>query len=549
MDPFLLPSSLKVVDVQDAQDRLVVTVQDTREYVCCPSCGQPSRRVHSHYLRVTQDTAVGDRAVEVHLHVRRLRCDTVQCSHVTFAETWPTWLDARVQRTSRLAQVQRSVAIALGGEAGKRLLTLLHEATSGDTLLRLIRTQRLPEHPPPRILGVDDFCFKRGKTYGTLLIDLERHHVVDVLPDRLGATLAAWLSAHPGIEVISRDRYSDYARGAAIGAPNAQQVADRFHLIKNLREVCEHWLKRLRAHLPLPQPEVPVTAAVDPAASGPVFRPFKQGVIPTSSSARVAWAQQRRERRRSLYERAAALHAQGYSVAATARLTGIGRATLQDWFKTDHFPQRATRPSPISPFLDVIREWMATTESTGKQIYDALVERGYIGSRNTVYDALEWLRQGHLPPASADQQVGQQVTAVPADKPFSAKRGSWWFIQTPEKLSDLGRSQLALLQITSEISRTVYSLVQDFASLLRTRPVDAGARLSAWIKQASTSTVVELERFASGIQRDAAAVLGAITSPWSNGQVEGQVTRAKLLKRQMYGRANFDLLRARILLV
>ena len=207
MDSFLLPSSLKVVDVQDTSERLIVTVQDTREHVCCPSCGQPSRRIHSHYLRVTQDTAMDDRAVEVHLHVRRLRCDTKACSHLTFAETWPAWLDARVQRTSRLAQVQRSVAMALGGEASKRLLTLLHESTSGDTLLRLIRAQDLPEHPPPRILGVDDFCFRHGKTYGTLLIDLERHRVIDVLPDRLAATLAEWLTAHVGVEIISRDRY------------------------------------------------------------------------------------------------------------------------------------------------------------------------------------------------------------------------------------------------------------------------------------------------------------------------------------------------------
>jgi len=132
------------------------------------------------------------------------------------------WLDARVQRTSCLAQVQRSVGMALGGEAGKRLLTLLHEGTSGDTLLRLIRMEDLPEHPPLRILGVDDFCFRRGKTYGTLLIDLERRQAVDVLPDRKAKTLADWLTAHPGIQVISRDRYSDYARGAATGAPNAQ---------------------------------------------------------------------------------------------------------------------------------------------------------------------------------------------------------------------------------------------------------------------------------------------------------------------------------------
>lgn len=546
MDSFLLPSSLKVVNVLDTPDRLVVTVQDTREYVCCPSCGQPSRRIHSHYLRVTQDTAMGDRAVELHLHVRRLRCDTVQCNHVTFAETWPAWLDARVQRTSRLAQVQRSVAMALGGEAGKRLLTLLHEGTSGDTLLRLIRAQNLPEHPPPRILGVDDFCFRRGKTYGTLLIDLERHQVVDVLPDRKAQTLAEWLTAHPGIEVISRDRYGDYARGAATGAPNAQQVADRFHLIKNLRDVSEHWLKRLRVQLPLP--EISATAAVDPASPGPVAHPFKRDAIPNTTSARVARAQRRRDHRRSLYERAAALHTQGHSVAATARLTGVGRTTLQGWFKTDHFPGRATRPSAILPFLDVIRDRVTTAEFTGKQIYNELALRGYTGSLNAVYDALEWLRQGHLPPAAADRQLHEQAAPLPMSRTFSAKRGSWWFIQAPDKLSDLGRSQLALLHTSVEISRTVYILVQDFASLLRTRPVDASARLTAWIEKACASTVVELERFASGIQKDAAAVLGAIVSPWSNGQLEGQVTRVKLLKRQMYGRAKFDLLRTRILL-
>ena len=264
MDAFLLPSSLKVVAIQDTPDRFIVTVEDTRVQVCCPSCGQPSRRTHIRYRRVTQDTALGDRVVEVHLRVRRLRCGTEGCPHVTFAETWPEWLDARVQRTARLAQVQRSVAMALGGEAGKRLLTLLHEGTSGDTLLRLIRAQVVPEHPPPRILGVDDFCFKRGKTYGTLLIDLERHHVVDVLPDRLAATLAAWLTVHPGIEVISRDRYGDYARGAATGAPNAQQIADRFHLLKNLRDVAESWLKRHRAHLIFPQPDVVVSSVPSP---------------------------------------------------------------------------------------------------------------------------------------------------------------------------------------------------------------------------------------------------------------------------------------------
>ncbi len=165
-----------------------------------------------------------------------------------------------------------------------------------------------------------------AKHTASLLIDLERHQAVDVLPDRKAQTLADWLTAHPGIEFISRDRYGDYARGAAIGAPNAQQIADRFHLIKNLREVSEHWLKRLRVQLPLPEPLTIV--AVDPASLGPVAHPFKQDAVPNTTSARVARAERLRDHRLRLYERAAQLHAQGHSVAATARLTGVGRTTL-----------------------------------------------------------------------------------------------------------------------------------------------------------------------------------------------------------------------------
>ena len=433
MDPFLLPSSLNVVDVQDTPDRLIVTVQDTREYVCCPSCGQPSRRIHSHYLRVTQDTAVGDRAVEVHLHVRRLRCDTASCSHLTFAETWPTWLNARVQRTSRLAQVQRSVAMALGGEAGKRLLTLLHEGTSGDTLLRLIRAQDVPEHPPPRMLGVDDFRFRRGKTYGTILIDLERHRVVDVLPDRLAATLATWLPAHPGTLIISRDRYGDYARGAATGAPDAQQIADRFHLLKNLRDVAELWLKRHRAGLVEPSsaviiPSEPPAVAVSPPVQRRITVPMNATVR------RLTAVLEARAARLARYERATALHAQGYSVRAVAGLTGIGRTTIAHWIKAGRFPGRASVLAGVAPYADLVCERVLQQEWTGQQIVQEVVALGYTGSANGVYELLRWLRLGRLLPSIEDQQGQRTVSAVPALTRYSAKQGAWIFIQAPDRL-------------------------------------------------------------------------------------------------------------------
>lgn len=297
-------------------------------------------------------------------------------------------------------------------------------------------------------------------------------------------------------------------------------------------------LVRLKASLPTPP---------TPLAE-PVARPFQQDAQPTTGATRVSRAVKRRANRRALYERAAELHAQGYTVAATARLTGEGRSTLQDWFKQGQFPARATRVGALTPFVGFVLERMDSPEVTGQQIYDELVAQVYPRQRSNMYELLEWLRQGHLPPAAADHQRAAGETNLPPSKQFSAKRGAWWFIQMPEKLSRTAREGLGLLQALVEASGEVYRLIQEFAQLLRTQPTDAASQLTAWLDQALTSSVVELQRFANGIHKDAAAVLGTMTSPWSNGQVKGQVTRVKLLKRQMYGRAKFDLLRARILL-
>jgi transposase len=544
MNTYFLPDSLTVTATQTSADQLILTVRDTRPQVCCPVCGQPSGRIHSHYLRVTQDAAMSDHAVEVRLQVRRLRCTTPSCPRQTFAEAWPGWLDARVQRTTRLAQLQRSVALALGGEAGRRLLDLLHDDTSADTLLRLIRSQLIPEQPPPRVLGVDDFCFRRGKTYGTLLIDLERHRVVDVLPDRLAATLATWLNAHPGIDIISRDRYGDYARGAATGAPKAQQIADRFHLLKNLRDTSELWLRHHRAHLVSPTPAVVVHdgAALVPAPPG----------HPSPSADRTVQrlnaVLEKRAQRRGRYERAMALHAEGYTARAIGTLTGTSRTVISGWIKAGQFPGRASVLPAIAPYVETVRARALTSEWTGKQIFDEVVTQGYTGSHNGVYELLRWMRLGHLLPSVEDHQAQETTSPGLTRKPYSAKQGAWMFIQPAAELNARDQERLALLHTAVDASQTVYGLVQDFAHLLRTQPQDAAERLKTWLVAAKSSAVLELERFANGIQKDVAAVLGAMTSPWSNGQTEGQVTRVKLLKRQMYGRAKFDLLRARILL-
>ena len=248
------------------------------------------------------------------------------------------------------------------------------------------------------------------------------------------------------------------------------------------------------------------------------------------------------------YVRATALHAEGHSVRAVARLTGTCRTTIARWVRAGTYPRRASVLTGVAPYLDVIRERSLQQEFTGKQIIEEVVALGYTGSANGVYELLRWLRLGHVLPSIEDHQEQRTSSAIPTITPYSARQGAWLFIQAPETLKARDQERLAVLHETLEASKSMYSLVQEFARLLRHRPQDAAARLKTWLVLAKASTVVELARFAQGIGKDLSAVMGAVSSSWSNGQVEGQVTRVKLLKRQMYGRAKFDLLRARILL-
>src|SRR3954463_10434194 len=220
----------------DGPGFLHITAHGARPGGRCPDCGRASRAVHSRYRRRPADLPSLGRAVGVELRVRRFYCRNAACARRTFAERLPELLGPRARRTRRLAEAQGRVGVALGGEAGARLLGHLAMPASADTVLRLVRGLPPPEPEPPRVVGVDDWAGRKGRTYGTILVDLERRPTLDLLPDRTATTLAAWLRHRPTIEVIARDRSTEYGRGAATGAPKATQVADRWHLLANVRE-------------------------------------------------------------------------------------------------------------------------------------------------------------------------------------------------------------------------------------------------------------------------------------------------------------------------
>ena len=230
-------------------DQLTVVAKTTGMAARCPKCRTKSSSVHSYYVRKVKDLPVSEFQVCLHLTVRRFRCQHTQCPQKTFTEQLPNLLNRYARRTQRLTESYYECVQALGGEAGARLLQKMRMPTSGDTLLRVAKQHPQMAYHPPRVIGVDDWAFRKGYNYGTIIVDLERHVVIDLLPDRTSMTLAAWLDRHRTVEIVARDRSTEYARGIREGAPSALQVADRWHLLQNLVQALERQFNQLRSQL------------------------------------------------------------------------------------------------------------------------------------------------------------------------------------------------------------------------------------------------------------------------------------------------------------
>ena len=534
------PSRLHLLGLSADEQAITAQVTTIAPEAHCPLCQQCSSRVHSHYVRQVADLPWHGIALRLQLRVRRFFCDTPSCSQAIFTERLPGLIAPYARKTVRLAHVLEVIGMAVGGEAGARLLTSLGMTASPDTLLRLIQRARLASVPTPRVLGVDDFSFRRGAIYGTILVDLERHHLVDLLPDRTAETFAGWLRKHPGVQYISRDRGGSYAEGARLGAPNAVQIADRFHLLKNLAEALDHILIRkqrvlqaVAKRLQAPEPTEGLTLPTEP-----VVRRRPPGQMRDAAS--------RRERRQARYDAVIAAYHQGQSRHSIARQQGLARATVRKYVESEGLPEQAARgprPRKVGPFEAYLRErWNAGQQNSGA-LFRELRARGYTGSESTLRDDLSDWRMGPRRPGRRTE--GGTNSPAPGPIPtWTTRKTRWLLLDAIKEPSALDEAYRAALLEHSPLIQQAQALVNAFFRLVRQREV---AALDPWLEAAEQSGIAELVSFVQGIRRDYAAVEAALQFEWSQGQTEGHVNKLKFVKRSMYGRAHFDLLRQRML--
>lgn len=533
-------SSLGIVRIRLDGSGVVLDAEGLAASANCPSCQTSSSCVHARYIRRPMDLPWRGRKARLRVTVRRFHCVNDACPRCTFAEDFGPNLPRLARRTKEAANLLLEMALSLGGEEGARRCSGVGLPVSPDTLLRLIRRLDLPPAPTPRVLGVDDLALRRH-SYATLLVDLETHRPVDLLKERDAETLSKWLKEHPGIEVISRDRSGAYAEGAASGAPSTVQVADRFHLLQNASEALDGMLRGRRLDIEEAEPQEDATTE-ESCEVHPVEEPV-QPERPLSATKR--YQAERREARRARWEKVRALREAGIGIRQIARDMGMSRQTVRKMIATPVPPRYRPRPprsgglsSPtLAPYVDYLQDRWQQGCTNVAQLFREIQAKGYPGSRSLLCQAVQpWRGPPKPKPPKKERKRARQMT-----KRLSMR---WLCLKPPEKLKADEAVLVKKLLARDGALALGYDLLQRFRELLRDRNL---ASLECWLWDAAESDIPTYIALANGIKADWAAVEGAFKLPWSNGMLEGHVNRVKLIKRQGYGRAKFDLLRLRVL--
>lgn len=532
---------IKVEGVEEASE-ITLTLRTVSPTALCPSCGSASSHIQSRYIRTLRDLPSVGRPIRLVMHVRRFFCKKSTCAQKIFVERLAELCYPHAQRTRRLQEALCQLGLAAGGQAGADLGSELGVNGSRDTILRLLRQSERQVQPEPRVIGLDDWAWKRKQRYGTLICDLERSLPIDVLADRTVETVSAWLKKHPSIDIISRDGSSEYASAIKKGAPQAREVSDRWHVVKNLAGCVSVLLASCLALLRRAE-----TAREAKEEQEEPRSPKPHG-HPRTRAERQA-QQARQAERQARYEQITALQKQGMKSAEIAAVVGMAERTVREWQERGDVPYsgpRKPRSSPLDRYKSYLLSRWHEGCHNGAQLERELRTKGYKGSQKAIYHCLASLelfvsspsRRSGRAKSSGAKSLSNPLLAL------SAPQATWLFFRREEDLKAEQQEALRQLREASTDLQTAYQLVKEFLHMVRER---TGEHLDQWLSKVEVSHLQAFQPFVTGVQQDKDAVLAGLTLPWSNGPLEGNVNRLKLIKRSMYGRAKFDLLKRRVL--
>jgi transposase len=492
-----------------ADDGLMIDATGCGPPGACPQCQQPARRVHSRYWRHIAGLPVSSHRLIVRLRVRRFFCDEVRCPRRTFVEQVAGMTEPRRRSSTAARSAMRAVAVELGGRPGARLCTKLRLYGRRTTILGQLTAPPVPARAP-RILGIDEFAFRKGRTYGTVLVDIESSRPVDVLPDRETGTVAAWLQEHPGAEIICRDRLMAFTKAIRQAAPAALEVADRWHLLQNLSTAVEKTCRRHRECL---------------------RRPVGAETIPPLATRETPLLERVRRRHAEVNE----LASTGLSLSAIGRRLQLDRKTVRRYRNKDLAGLLASAQDRghgvPDPFIEHVQHRFQAGCTSSMQLYREVFALGYTGGYHVVNRYVAAMRKGVAIPVRAVTPSPRDITS--------------WIMRSEETLGPLDAAQLETVRNACPEIASACDLAREFTDMRRHR---RGHLLRDWIQKAELGGPDAIGIFADSIRQDLQAVTAGLTLSYSSGIVEGHVNRIKTIKRQMYGRASFALLRARVLL-
>ena len=473
------------------------------------------------------------RIVRLILCVKKFFCRTESCLRKIFTERLPELIEPSSRLTIRLRTLVQAIGVAFNANGGARLGVQMGLHVSRMTMLFSLHLLAVQPVTQVKHVGIDDFAWKRGVRYGTVMIDLDTHHIIDILPDREAESVRKWLAAHPEIEVVSRDRGGAYADGAAQGAPQAIQCADRWHICKNLGDAVEDYLKRHPLSIPAPAP---------PQSNSET----KQTPLPASTNAQrkqERLSEERFERKQAIVEKVREMHQQGISGHGIAAELGLARGTVRKYLQSQgpvRMAPRTRKSSILDPFYDYLCQRWNEERPTAHQLFEELQVKGYHGSETLVKDFVTRLRRG----LSGMKHPPKRIKTKGVTPTLSPRELRWLLAKQEKDLTPEEKQSLVKLLASSEEIGHLYRFLQAFLQMLRARKPEL---LNGWMKEVRESHIKELVSFVNGIERDYDAVRAGLTYCWNQGPVEGTVNKIKTHKRLLYGRASFPLLRKKML--